>query len=323
MNVLAPFSKFESLQNIIDSGADEIYSGFHDERWFEKFGEYIQLNHMSESKRANDNSFEKIFDVIKFVKKNGRKIFLTFNSNEYSDEGLLEIEKYFEELEGASVDGVIISNVSQVRLAQKYHLKPIASTVCAIYNRNIAKVYIDEGVDRLIIPRDVMIKDIALLTQAYPKVEFEIFLMRTGCIFSNNYCLGTHRSPFSGLCGHIREADCQVITPNNNFGPRHDAVLNNTFYREHLFGTNNDYACGQCAIYRLNMLGIASVKIVGRAADWKRTCSDIKMTKNNIKIAQACRSEEEFLEKMEFPPKRDELCSLGLCCYYPEVRFGT
>jgi putative protease len=171
-----------------------------------------------------------------------------------------------------------------------------------------------------------MINDIALLIQAYPKVEFEIFLMRAGCKFSDNYCLGMHRA-FPGICVHIKEADCRVITPNNSFKTRHDAVLNNTLHREFLFGFNNYYACGQCAIYRLNSLGIASVKIVGRATDWKSICRDIELTKNNIKIAQACSSEEEFLGKMEFPinqsADRGAFCSLGLCCYYPEIRFGA
>lgn len=80
-------------------------------------------------------------------------------------------------------------------------------------------------------------------------------------------------------------------------------------------------ACAMCALYRLDAIGIKSLKIVGRADDWDSICRDIELTKRNIDIMKNANEEKEYLDKMIFPDNFPRKCREGISCYYPEVRF--
>ena len=68
-------------------------------------------------------------------------------------------------------------------------------------------------------------------------------------------------------------------------------------------------------------MGISSLKIVGRADRSDSVYEDIRLTKRNLAIAEACSSEREYLDRMEIPARAQKKCLWGFSCYYPEVRF--
>ena len=76
-----------------------------------------------------------------------------------------------------------------------------------------------------------------------------------------------------------------------------------------------------CALYRLKSMKVCSLKIVGRADDAESVLNDIEVTRRNIDLLEHCTSEDEYLDKMALPFDSVRMCSLGLSCYYPEVRF--
>jgi putative protease len=77
-----------------------------------------------------------------------------------------------------------------------------------------------------------------------------------------------------------------------------------------------------CSLYRLKKIGISSLKIVGRADDFKALVDDIKLTKRNLVVLENVQSEDEYLKMMSFPSNFPHKCRMGISCYYPEVRFG-
>lgn len=162
MKILIPLSKKDYIASYVEAGADELYMGFFDEEWTKKFGKYSDINRMSGfGKRANPYSFDEILDVIKIVKDAGKRAFITMNSNGYSKEQIQFIEnKYFPALLDANVDGVIMSDINTMISAVKTGLNPVASTMCAIYNSDIAKAYANIGVERMIFPRDLSLDEI-------------------------------------------------------------------------------------------------------------------------------------------------------------------
>ena len=54
----------------IAAGAGEFYIGFYDNAWWERFGEYADINRMSGFKKdANPYSLEEVGEIIKNVKQ--------------------------------------------------------------------------------------------------------------------------------------------------------------------------------------------------------------------------------------------------------------
>lgn len=215
------------------------------------------------------------------------------------------------------VDGVIVSNMELVELAKRCGIESVASTICGIYNSDIAKMYYEAGAKRLILPRDLSTEEIVEITKNVPEAEYEVFMMRNGCGFSDGYCLGFHRSETCAICGSLAKAGHNLYVKNGNFDSINEAELNDTLFTRNF----HKFACGLCSIYDFVKAGITAAKIVGRSDDWEYVCKDIQYVYENEKIARKCESREEYLEKMVFPEDRREMCKLGLSCYYPEVRF--
>ena len=320
MKILVPLSKREYIVPYISAGADELYLGFYDEKWNNYFGQYSDINRMSGfGKRANPYSFVEIIDVIKQIKDRGKSAFVTMNANGYSQEQISYIEFYYYPLLlEAGVDGLILSDINAILSAVKFGLKPIASTMCAIYNSDIAKIYKDIGVERMILPRDLSLNEVEHICKKILDVQFEAFFMRNGCIFSDCYCLGLHRPECGATCTFTRYGLNKYYHDYKDFKDYHDVDVNDYLYRTafHLD------ACAMCALYRLKKIGINSLKIVGRADDFDSVCRDIRLTKRNLEVVDKCNNENEYLENMTFPRNYPQKCRMGISCYYPEVRFG-
>ena len=321
MKILVPVNNAESVDKYISAGADEMYLGFHDEKWISRFGKYSDINRMSGfSERANSFSFEALLNIIKEIKSKGRSVYITFNANEYSYEQVCYIkENYFASLKTAGVDGVILSDINLIQSATDAGLAPVASTMCAVYNEDIAEVYRSVGVRRMILPRDLNINEIKSICKKLPDVHFEAFFMRNGCIFSDCYCLGMHRPECGATCTYTRYCDRNYTHDYKEFKDYNAVEVNDYLYRTAF----HIEACAMCALYRLKSIGIKSLKIVGRADEVDSVCRDIELTRRNIEIMENSSTENEYLKKMIFPDNFPQKCREGLSCYYPEIRFDS
>jgi len=319
MKALVPFNKTELLDDYIEAGAEEFYLGFFDKPWFEKFGEDGDLNRLSGYKEsANQNSFEEVLEIIKKVKSYGKDIYVTFNAALYTQEMIDYMERYFDPLKEAGVDGVIVSTIELVEPSKKHGLDVVISTIAGIYNEDIAKFYYKSGAKRIIIPRDISVDEIEEIKKAVPKAEYEVFMMRNGCQFSDSNCLGQHRYEMPAVCNTLNNSQRNVILPTeHDFKTKHDAELNDMIYHN-MF---HNFACGLCSIYRFVKIGITAGKIVGRTDDWEGVLADVRAINENVKIAKDCSSNEEYLKRMVLPNDNAVQCKMGLNCYYPEIRF--
>jgi hypothetical protein len=191
--------------------------------------------------------------------------------------------------------------------------------------RPLADICMQYGVKVLLIKcgvpgmyyRTAAADEIESIVKAVPNVEYEVFMRRNGCAFSDANCLGMHRKEMCSICSSIMHADKQMIMQKNDFHTQNAVELNDMIYTNSF----HQFACGLCSIYRFVKLGITAGKIVGRCDEWRNICRDIEYMIKNIEIAKTCMSEEEYLEKMIFPEDRNIMCKLGLSCYYPEIRF--
>ena len=317
-NILTPINDRALIDEYIQAGVDEFYMGFYDPAWSETLGEYAEINRMSGFGRAaNRYTFEEVCGIAGEIKKKGRKIFITVNAADYTSGELKYIEKYIRELAEAGADGVIVSTPETCALAVKHGIAPVASTMCGVFNRDIAAAFRDLGVKRMILPRDLSMAEIEAIVGRVPDVDFEVFLMRNGYQFSDSHCLGFHKK-YGSTCAMLNHANTRMLARRSDFGSRHDIELNNMVYTK---GLHKAGACGLCAIYRFVQMNIHSFKIVGRSEVKNGILEDVKTVKENIAIARACQTEEEYLQKMVMPSNQFIQCKMGLSCYYPEIRF--
>ncbi len=318
MKVLVPLNNLEHIDDYIEAGAGEFYIGFYDEDWSQRFGEFADINRMSGFKEiSNPYDLETVMEIIKDVKSKEKEIYITFNSSLYSGEQLERMKHYFKRLKEASIDGVIVSCIEQVIIAKEIGVPSVISTISGVYNEDIAKFYYEKGAKRIILPRDLAISEIEAIKEAVPGAEYEVFMMRNGCSFSDSNCLGLHRKERCSICSSIKKAGKELLLKDKDFHSRNNMELNDMIYNSSF----HNYACGLCSIYQFVKMGIKACKIVGRSDEWQYICQDIRVVKDNIDLVETCNCEKEFLDRMYFPEERVMMCKLGLSCYYPEVRF--
>ncbi len=319
MKILVPLNNKNYLKDYVEAGADEFYLGFYDESWLQELGKYTDLNRMSGfHKKANKYNFDEMIEVVEAIKYCGKSAFITMNANAYSKRALDYIQKnYLSKILKSKVDGVIASDPNLVKLLVSCNIPSIASTMCGVYNSDIAKYYYKLGVKRVILPRDLSLDEISMICSRFPDIKYEVFFMRNGCAFSDGYCLGMH-GDCGSTCEFIRNHPKRIITSYREFNDIHSFDVNEYLYNS----VFHRYACGMCALYRMKSIGIGSLKIVGRADMYQGICEDIKLTKENLYIVEKSQSENEYLKNMRFPIGAHIKCMEGLSCYYPEVRFS-
>ncbi|MDO4501724.1 MAG: U32 family peptidase [Coriobacteriia bacterium] len=332
-SVLAPANGKGAVIKLVAAGARELYLGFHDDAWTQAFGPDAPLNRLSGfGQTANSLSFEELLDEIFALNQTAPALgvgphdpistYCVFNAARYSSDQVRYIaDRHLPQLADAGLTGVILSGPELIPAAHANGLAAVASTMCAIYHEDLARLYRDCGMDRIILPRDVTLDAIEQIRAAVPELEMEVFLMRNGCIFADSHCMGLHKADQLALCRTLREAPCwdqlsDLLAPGQE--GENAAQENDRLYKDR-FHLNT---CGLCALWRFEQLGVNAYKVVGRCDGLDDLCDDVELIARNIRIAQGCSSEQEYLERMERPEGLLELCAnQGLSCYYPDVRF--
>lgn len=319
MVILAPINQAKDMKHLVQSGADEFYIGFYETSWISNNEHFYDLNRMSDfAKDANLYSLSELIEPIEEAHRLGKKIYVTLNPPYYNPDQLRKLQEYIRRLKRINADGVIVSNLRVADICSQEGISVVASTMCGIYNTRILSAYAMSGVTRVIVPRDVLIEDVERMKESFPEIEFEVFMMRNGCKFSDANCLGFHCYPYGALCRTLKFSKKQIGGTELTFDLAQKIFFNEIMFKE----LYEHEACGMCAIYDFVEMDICALKIVGRAANQEHIAKSISMVKTNITIAEQSNSRKEYLENMVYPSDF-KTCLMGLSCYYPEIRFGT
>ena len=174
MNILTPLNRFTDIDVLADAGANEFYIGFADKAWTDKFGMFENVNRCSAyGMNANSSRIEDVPRFASAAHRRGASLYVVLNSQCYNDAQLKWIEYYTDRIASSGANGVIVSTPEQVEIAKKYRIKAVASTMCSVYNSDVARYYRDLGVDRIILPRELSTDAIDKITSAVPDVEYE------------------------------------------------------------------------------------------------------------------------------------------------------
>ena len=355
MAALVPLNNVEALPRLLEVGVEEVYVGFHDDAWEARFPG-VGLNRMSGfGEEANPFDFLQMCEQIARAHALGIRAFVCFNASTYTLDQIEYIAAtYLTPIAEAGAQGIIVSGQGLIEDARNRGLDVVISTVAGVFNERLAAYYRDLGATRLILPRDLSADEIAGIMQAIPNLEYEVFMMRNGCMFSDSHCLGCHRSGHPSLCMSLRTGDWTIMESNaempgtaseswsdmrlpeensassfhsmyvSEFGPNSQpdgSFIARARYNEWLLNTYyHKRTCGLCALWRFEQLGVHAYKVVGRGDDVDDLVLDAELVVRNTEIARRCASESEYLANMELPRYPETLCGMnGLSCYYPEL----
>ena len=175
--LLLPAGSKEKLDYAIHYGADAVYLGMVDFslRAMRK-GELITLSNLKE--------------CIDLAHSFGKKVYLTLNIFAYSD----DIERMIEcaeKINEAKPDAILFSDFGVYNVIRKYMSEiPIhVSTQTNILNYEAVKFWQDLGAERVVLSRDLSLKQIEEMKNKVPDMELEVFFFFSQCVSFSGRCL--------------------------------------------------------------------------------------------------------------------------------------
>jgi len=175
LELLAPAGSPEKLKYAITYGADAVYCGLPD---------------FSMRRRINSFSEKTLAEAVKFTHAKKKKIYVTVNTYPHNTQFPLII-KHLKFLEKIKPDAIIISDPGVLELAKKYapgipiHLSTQANAI----NWRAVKFWATQGVERIILAREVTLAEIKEIHSAVPEVELECFVHGAMCMSYSGRCI--------------------------------------------------------------------------------------------------------------------------------------
>ncbi len=194
--LLSPAGNFEKLKIALAYGADAVYAG---------------VSHFSlRTRSSKEFTYESFKEAVDYTHKLGKKIYVTINGFPFNSQINL-LKKHIRKMADMKPDAFIVSTPGVVRLSKEIapdialHL----STQANVMNYMDALFYNDVGVKRIIVAREVSLKDLKEIKKYVPDMEFEIFVHGSMCFAYSGRCLisslQSGRVPNRGSCAN----DCR------------------------------------------------------------------------------------------------------------------
>jgi putative protease len=189
--LLAPAGTMEIVQAAFHHGADAVYVGI---------GQYNLRAH------APGFSFEELTGAVAMAHSSGKRIYATLNSMP-GDEQIIEIEALVKKIAAGNdfPDALIVSDPGVVALCREHApaIRIHLSTQTGTFNSRSIAFWRDQGVKRIVLPREMSLAEIAAM-RTINGVETEVFIHGAMCVSISGRCLlGAYmagRHPNRGDC---------------------------------------------------------------------------------------------------------------------------
>jgi len=169
--LLSPAGSFPSLRAAIQAGADAVYFGLKD------------FNMRARAKNFSLKDLKKIKQLCQKQKPEIKR-YLTLNTLVYNNE-LPKIKKIIKKAK-PYVNAIICSDIAVMQLCKKYKIPFHVSTQCSVSNSETAKFYKKLEAKRIVLARELNLKQIKEISKIIP---VEIFIHGAMCISISGRCL--------------------------------------------------------------------------------------------------------------------------------------
>ena len=189
--LLSPAGTIKSMQFAFAYGADAVYAG--------------QPRYSLRVRNNEFNKLENLETAIDFAHQQGKKFYLATNLAPHNDK-IRSFVRDMEPIIAMKPDALIMSDPGLIMLIrenwpdQQIHLSVQSNAV----NWATVKFWHRQGLSRVILSRELSIREIGEIKQHVPEMELEVFVHGALCIAYSGRCLlsgyMTHRDSNQGAC---------------------------------------------------------------------------------------------------------------------------
>lgn len=196
VELLAPAGNLEKLKIALGYGADAVYGGTSTFSLRIRSGKEFDMESYAEG--------------IEYAHSLGKKVYCTINSFPFNSQ-LKLYENHIAKMAELNPDALIVSSPGIVKMASKIapNIPIHLSTQANVMNALDAQVYYDLGVKRIIVAREISLRDCEAIKSVIPDLELEVFVHGSMCFAYSGRCLVSAlqkgRVPNRGSCAN----DCR------------------------------------------------------------------------------------------------------------------
>jgi putative protease len=190
--LLMPAGDMEKLKFAFQYGADAVYAG---------------VPVFSLRARENQFNIESVREAVDYAKKLGKKIYLTVNIFPHNSK-LPALRKAIKPMADLKPDAFIVADPGVIMLFKEIapeiplHLSVQANNV----NWASARFWHKQGIERIILSREISLPEIREIHENNPGLELEFFVHGSICMAYSGRCLlssyFTYRDANQGTCAH-------------------------------------------------------------------------------------------------------------------------
>jgi len=251
LELLAPAGNLAKMKTAFAYGADAVYLG---------------IPEFSLRVRINDFDLAGIAQAINYAHSLKKKVYVTINIFAH-EKHIKLLPAYLKKLAQIKPDGIILSDPGVLELVKKYlpKIEIHLSTQANCTNGAAVKFWYRQGVRRVILGREVTLKEIKEIHKVCPKMELEYFVHGAMCMAYSGRCFLSKdmvgRSANLGDCVQPCRWEYEVfIKPHG-----HSEVLELVKEPHGTYLLNSKDLCLLEYLPELIKAGITSFKIEGRA----------------------------------------------------------
>lgn len=254
--ILAPAGSLEKMKTAFTFGADAVYFGIPN------FSLRVRINQFDE---------DAILEAAEYCRNNNKKFYVTLNIYAHNKH-IKDLPKHLEFVKKVAPSAIIISDPGVLNVVKReLPGTPIhISTQANVTNVEAVKFWQAQGVERIILAREVTLDEIKEIKKEVPEMELECFVHGAMCMSYSGRCMlskwMTDRSANLGDCSQpcrwqYKNSNKQMEVEDNQgrFKVRLEEDSHGTYF------FNSYDMCLVEYIAELIEAGIDSLKIEGRA----------------------------------------------------------
>lgn len=209
VELLSPAGNLEKLKIAFNYGADAVYGGVS----------HFSLRNRS-GKEFNEKSFKEGID---YAHSMNRKVYVTINGFPFNNQIKL-YENHMAKMRDLNPDAFIISSPGLIKMAKQIapNMPIHLSTQANVMNYLDASVFYDMGVERIIVAREISLKDCEQIKTKLPDLELEVFVHGSMCFAYSGRCLISAmqmgRVPNRGSCANDCRFEYTLYAANEDHG---------------------------------------------------------------------------------------------------------
>ncbi len=174
IELVSPAGNLNKLMTALAFGADAVYLG---------------IPEYSLRSRINEFTPERIRQAVQYAHSTGKKVYVTINIFPHNSH-FKNLPGYIRKLKGLKADGLIISDPGVLETVKKIWPKAgiHLSTQANCINKEAARFWRKQGVQRIILGRETKLSDIKKIKSAVPGLELECFVHGAMCMAYSGRC---------------------------------------------------------------------------------------------------------------------------------------